>query len=247
MRFVLAMLATILATSAWAGNAVVKDGATLVVGTVTYRLAGIDAPEFDQVCVDQKADSWTCGVEARDQLAKLTGGREVRCEDKGPVPKSNNWRIGICTLAGESQSINQWLVRQGWALSAGAGGQRFVADEAEARDNKRGLWTGCFAAPQEFRRWAVDGPLLGAACRDDKQAELRQILFPAEPAMPPGCTIKGKLAVRARFTGNQGIYHLQGCRSYPALTKPNRWFCSEEDARAAGYRKAYNCGSGKRR
>ena len=59
--------------------------------------------------------------------------------------------------------------------------------------------------------------------------------------MPPGCNIKGKFAVRARVTGNLGIYHLQACRSYPGLTKPDRWFCSEEDAQAAGFRRAYNC------
>jgi hypothetical protein len=33
------------------------------------------------------------------------------------------------------------------------------------------------------------------------------------------------------------------CRSYPGLTKPDRWFCSEEDAQAAGFRRAYNCRS----
>jgi methylphosphotriester-DNA--protein-cysteine methyltransferase len=59
--------------------------------------------------------------------------------------------------------------------------------------------------------------------------------------MPSGCSIKGKFAVRARVTGNVGIYHLQACRSYPAITKPDRWFCSEDDAQAAGFRKAYNC------
>ena len=59
--------------------------------------------------------------------------------------------------------------------------------------------------------------------------------------MPPGCPIKGKFAVRARVTGNVGVYHLQGCRSYAGLTKPERWFCSEDDAQAAGFRKAYNC------
>ena len=59
--------------------------------------------------------------------------------------------------------------------------------------------------------------------------------------MPAGCNIKGKYAVRARVTGNLGIYHLQACRSYPGLTKPDRWFCSEEDAQAAGFRRAYNC------
>jgi methylphosphotriester-DNA--protein-cysteine methyltransferase len=59
--------------------------------------------------------------------------------------------------------------------------------------------------------------------------------------MPSGCGIKGKYALRARVTGNVGIYHLQACRSYPALTRPDRWFCSEDDAKAAGFRKAYNC------
>ena len=53
--------------------------------------------------------------------------------------------------------------------------------------------------------------------------------------MPPRCTIKAKFAVRARVTGNVGIYHLQGCRSYPATTKPDRWFCTEDDAQAAGF------------
>ena len=32
-----------------------------------------------------------------------------------------------------------------------------------------------------------------------------------------------------------------------ALTKPDRWFCSEEDAQAAGFRKAYNCRATDRR
>ena len=58
--------------------------------------------------------------------------------------------------------------------------------------------------------------------------------------MPAGCNIKGKYAVRARVTGNTGIYHLQTCRSYPGLDQ-DRWFCSEDDALAAGFRKAYNC------
>jgi len=61
--------------------------------------------------------------------------------------------------------------------------------------------------------------------------------------MPAGCNIKGKYAVRARVTGNLGIYHLQACRSYPGLGNPDRWFCSEDDAQAAGFRRAYNCRS----
>jgi hypothetical protein len=43
--------------------------------------------------------------------------------------------------------------------------------------------------------------------------------------------------VRARLTDDVGIHHLQGCRSYPGLTKSKRWFCSEDEAQAAGFRK----------
>ncbi len=49
--------------------AIVRDGGTIQLGDVTYRLDGIDAPAFDQMCIDDHADAWACGVEARDQLS----------------------------------------------------------------------------------------------------------------------------------------------------------------------------------
>jgi len=242
MRSFILILAVLSATPVWAAGAVVRDGGTLQLNGVTWRLDGIDAPEFDQVCIDEHADSWTCGVEARDQLAKLAGDRQVRCEDLGPDPTSKKRHVGICTVEGESTSLNQLLVRQGFALNVDPTGKaRFKEDEAGARNNRRGLWKGCFVAPQEFRRGRKDAALLGDSCRADRDREIRAVLFPDEPAMPPGCSIKGKFAVRARVTGNIGVYHLQACRSYPAITKPDRWFCAEEDAQAAGFRKAYNC------
>jgi hypothetical protein len=151
-------------------------------------------------------------------------------------------------IDGEPASLNQTLVREGFALNSGpAAKDRFKADETAARDALAGLWKGCFVAPQDFRHWQKTAPLLGASCRTDKDRELREIVFPPDTAMPPGCPIKAKFAVRARVTGNVGIYHLQGCRSYAGLTKPERWFCSEEDAQAAGFRRAYNCRGGRRR
>jgi endonuclease YncB( thermonuclease family) len=241
MRVVIAILATLLTTSSWAAEPVVKDGGTIQLAGSTYRLDGIDAPELDQICVDDHADPWTCGVEARDRLAKLIGKRDVRCRDLGADASSSKRRTGICMVDGETASLNQMLVAQGFALNfEPAAKGRFKADEAAAKAALSGLWKGCFVAPQEFRRWQTTATLLGASCRSDKDRQLREILFPDETAMPPGCPIKAKLAVRARVTGNVGIYHLQGCRSYAGLTKPERWFCSEEDAQAAGFRRAYN-------
>jgi endonuclease YncB( thermonuclease family) len=242
MRSFILILTVLLASPVWAAGATVKDGGTLQLGGVTYRLDGIDAPEFDQVCIDEHADAWTCGVEARDQFAKLVGDRQVRCGDLGPDPSYKKRHLGICTVEGEASSLNQLLVRQGFALNLDPAGKgRFKEDEAGAKEKRQGLWKGCFVAPQEFRRGRKDGALLGDSCRTDRDREIRAVLFPDEPASPPGCSIKGKFAVRARVTGNIGVYHLQACRSYPALTKPDRWFCTEEDAQAAGFRRAYNC------
>lgn len=242
MRSFILILAVLSATPGWAAGAVVKDGGTLQLDGLTWRLDGIDAPEFDQICIDEHADPWTCGVEARDQLAKLIGDRQVRCGDLGLDPAYKKRHLGTCSVEGEATSLNQILVRQGFALNFDPAGKgSFKEDEAAARDNRQGLWKGCFVAPQEFRRGRKDSALLGDSCRADRDREIRAVLFPPEPAMPPRCSIKGKFAVRARVTGNIGVYHLQACRSYPALTKPDRWFCAEEDAQAAGFRKAYNC------
>jgi endonuclease YncB( thermonuclease family) len=230
------------ASQGFAASAIVRDGGTIQLADVTYRLDGIDAPELDQMCIDEHADAWACGVEARDQLSNLISDREVRCEDLGLGTAYKKRHIGLCTVEGESTSLNQLLVRQGFALNFEPSARgRFSQDETGAKDNRRGLWKGCFVAPQEFRRGRKDGALLGESCRPDKDREIRAVLFPDDPTMPPGCSIKGRFAVRARVTGNVGVYQLQGCRSYPALTKPDRWFCSEEDAEAAGFRKAYNC------
>jgi hypothetical protein len=58
--------------------------------------------------------------------------------------------------------------------------------------------------------------------------------------MPPGCSIKARISVLAMITGHRGIYSIEGCSDY-ARTKPNRWFCSEEDARDQAFRKSSGC------
>ncbi|MGJ4929430.1 thermonuclease family protein [Bradyrhizobium sp. HKCCYLS2038] len=241
------VMATGLAGASQAATATVRSGDTIQLGDTVYRLDGIDAPEVDQLCIDDHADPWSCGVEAREQLTKMIGGRAVRCEDLGPDKPLKTRKIGLCAVEGDKVSLNQQMARAGYAIGVDpAVKYRGKDDVAAAREALRGLWKGCFVAPSEFRADKKDGPLLGASCRADRDREIRAVLFPDTPSAPPGCTIKGKFAVRARVTGNIGIYHLQGCPSYPATTEPDRWFCSEDDARAAGFRRAFNCRAGKK-
>ena len=238
----LALAVILSAAPGYAADAIVRDGHTLQLGSVTYRLDGIDAPELDQICIDDHADPWTCGVDAREQLTRIIGGSQVHCVDLGADKSHKNRRIGICSADGVTASLNQQMIRLGFALSfEPALKLNFQEDAASAKEARAGLWKGCFVAPQEFRIGKKVGTLLGASCRADRDSEIRAVLFPDDLAMPPRCSIKGKFAVRARVTGNIGIYHLQGCPSYPAMTKPDRWFCTEDDAQAAGFRRAYNC------
>jgi methylphosphotriester-DNA--protein-cysteine methyltransferase len=59
--------------------------------------------------------------------------------------------------------------------------------------------------------------------------------------MPAGCDIKGRIGLRSQVAGYLGIYHLPSCRSYARTKQPHRWFCTEQEAQAAGYRKSYTC------
>jgi endonuclease YncB( thermonuclease family) len=236
----LLLLAT---TPGFAAEATVTDGDTLILNGVPYKLDGIDAPQTDQTCVDDKRAAWTCGIEARDRLREYIGKRDVRCDDKGPDSAYRKRRLGICRIAGEAVSMNQWMVREGWALNLDRGAKgRFKAERDEASAKGRGLWKGCFVAPEALRRWTIStAALLGAACPKANDWALREKLFPDKPAMPPGCTIKARINLRSQVAGHRGVYHLERCRSYARTKNPHRWFCSEDEAQAEGFRKSYTC------
>jgi endonuclease YncB( thermonuclease family) len=225
-----------------AAEAIITDGDTLLLNGRPYRLDGIDAPETDQVCLDENGSVWACGIQAREELKKFVGKRHVRCDGKKFDTVYRNRLAAVCLVEGETMSLNQWVVQSGWALNFEPYAKgRFKNDEIDARQNSKGLWKGCFAPPQSARRGSKStASLLGAACSKD-EVKVRDLLFPADPAMPPGCSIKAKSAVRAHVTGHRGIYHLEGCRSYGRLKKPERWFCSEDEAQAEGFRKAFTC------
>src|SRR5579864_4614283 len=184
MRGFILILAILSASQSFAASPFVRDGGTVELADVTYRLDGVDAPALDQMCIDDHADTWACGVDARDQLIRLIGGREVRCEDLGPDAAYKKWHVGSCTVEGETTSLNQLLVRQGLAISLEPSARgRFKDDEADARNNRRGLWKGCFVAPQQFRGGQKDGALLGGACRCVPDRGIRGGIFPFAPTI----------------------------------------------------------------
>ena len=124
------------------GQARVVDGDSIVVAGREMRLKGIDAPEGRQHCTRNGAD-WACGEEARRHLQTLIGGRILTC--RGVEIDQHKRLLAVCEASG--RSLNAAMVEDGFAVSYGS----YRAEEERARSARRGLWSGEFERPREWR------------------------------------------------------------------------------------------------
>ncbi len=191
------------------GIATVIDGDTIAIGDTRIRLEGIDAPEAAQSCGRRWFGTWACGRAAADELAKLTARQTVTCESKGADKYDRV--LGTCYVNGAD--INAEMVRRGMAWAFVKYSTTYAAVETEAKAHKAGVWQGDAQPPWEFRhsRWTS-----------------------VENTAPAGCAIKGNI------TKNGRIYHMPWSPWYDQIKiepdKGKRWFCSEAEAAAAGWR-----------
>ena len=236
MHYLVILLALLIYTGAHgadvSGPARIVDGDTIVVGDTRIRLEGIDAPETDQICLDPKGKRWTCGVTSRDQLAQHIGMRDVACTDGGHDKYGR--MLGLCFA--EVENLNQWMVTEGWALAYTRFSKEYVAQEKGAREAQRGMWSGAFIAPWDWRHRDRETVILGAYSVPVMAQSALLAPASSESAPSPECAIKGNVN-----RDGERIYHMPGQRSYGTINmnKPKkRWFCSEDEAQTAGWRKA---------
>ncbi|MEY9453468.1 endonuclease YncB(thermonuclease family) [Bradyrhizobium ottawaense] len=114
------------------GTAKVRAGDAVVIGNTRIRLGGIDAPAVDQLCLNTKSERWTCGVAARDELAKYAEGKSWVCHTRSIDRRGRT--VARCEVGGED--IQKWLVRSGWALAYTRISKDYEPDEAAAREAK---------------------------------------------------------------------------------------------------------------
>jgi endonuclease YncB( thermonuclease family) len=203
------------------GIATVTDGDTLRIGSVKVRLFGIDAPESAQVC-----NGWPCGAAATARLAELAGAGPATCTPRD-VDRYGRL-VATCTVAGVD--IGGQLVAEGLARAYVRYADDYASAEAAAKGARAGLWRGETEAPWTYRAERAlervstgPGPAEAMAAQADGGGE------------GGDCAIKGNVSA-----GGRRIYHVPGSRAYARTRidpeKGERWFCSEVEARAAGFR-----------
>jgi endonuclease YncB( thermonuclease family) len=193
------------------GRAKIIDGDTLEINGIRIRLEGIDAPEMAQTCQRRDGSDWRCGQAAARALENLIDDQPVVCSEQGTDIYSRV--LGVCLANG--RDLNQSMVTSGLAWAFIKYSTRYSSEEGDARRALKGVWQGTAQPPWDFRRnrWTS-----------------------AETAAPSGCAIKGNVTNKGR------IYHMPWSPWYGKVTvraaRGERWFCSEREAEAAGWRRA---------
>ncbi|HCX87412.1 MAG TPA: hypothetical protein DG761_05265 [Gammaproteobacteria bacterium] len=128
---------------------VYPEGGLIALGEDVYRLDGSTLPHPDALCRGHNGD-WQCGEAAWQALAVRVRNGTLECAPLIPFSASATEGLPAkCTLDGES--LNAWLVRQGWALTDDTPAAPFQAEEALAQQEALGIWRGGFRPPQNWR------------------------------------------------------------------------------------------------
>ena len=98
------------------------------------RLAGLDAPEFDQHAKHQDGYWFNHGRHVKGALIRNIGGKRVRASVEG---RDRYGRL-LGTVSHKGRDIGEWLVREGHAIAAYS--DRYKLVEREAREAMRGMW-----------------------------------------------------------------------------------------------------------
>lgn len=199
------------------GTARIVDGDTLALGAIKIRLHGIDAPEMSQTCNDTHGAEWTCGKWSKAALERLAVG-PVTCVQND----IDRYERVVGTCFAQGINLNAAMVAKGAAFAYVKYARDYVAQETQARRMAAGMWRSGVQDPSDYRA--------------EKRAATQTRHAAAVAPNPKGCAIKGNISKSGR------LYHVPGSRWYEGTrineAQGEQWFCSEQDAKAAGWRAA---------
>ncbi len=134
----------------FSGHSYAIDGDSLKVADNEVRLFGIDAPEYDQKCLNANNIEYPCGLVAKKYTADLVKNQEVTCYYH--VKDFYSRYLAKCYIRGVE--INKELLKNGMAIiyNYQESDGEVKALEKQARDAKIGIWQGTFEDPKDYRR-----------------------------------------------------------------------------------------------
>lgn len=135
----------------------VVDGDSLTLDGTRIRLSGIDAPELRQSCGAEGATR-PCGQQAKQALERIIAAA-VSADGASPHASPLSCRpvdedryqrtVAVCSAQG--QDVAAQLVAEGWAVPLGLS---YRAEASAAQAAGRGIWSGPFERPTDFRERA---------------------------------------------------------------------------------------------
>ena len=137
----------------------VVDGDTIHINNYKFRLEGIDAPEMRQQCKKESFkisfligftfyENYSCGRVSKEKLISKISGSKIKCI----FTTKDRYKRYIATCYKEKTNLNQWMVRNGYAIAYRRYSKKYVPDEVFAKENKLGLWQGKFMEPEKWRK-----------------------------------------------------------------------------------------------
>ena len=137
----------------------VVDGDTVHIDNYKFRLEGIDAPEMRQQCKKESFKisflisftfykDYSCGRVSKVKLINKINTSEIKCISSS----KDRYKRYIGTCFKGKTNLNQWMVRNGFAIAYRRYSKKYVPDEEFAKENKLGLWKGKFMEPEKWRK-----------------------------------------------------------------------------------------------
>ena len=133
----------------------IVDGDTLDIDGDRHRLAGVDAPERHQTCLDDAGARWACGRVATETLQALIGEGPVSCS----TSSQDRYGRSVSSCSSGGADLGEALVRAGLAVNDRRYRPDRSAAEAAARDAGAGMHAGRFMPPWSWRAGARLSPL----------------------------------------------------------------------------------------
>ena len=138
------------------GNAQIIDGDTIKINSKKIRLHGIDAPEFKQKCKKPYltiifftfTKDYPCGKISTQKLQKKINNKVITCK----ILDIDRYKRLIGECYKRNLNLNSWLVSNGYAVAYRKYSKKYISNEINAKNEKKGIWQGKFEMPWEFRR-----------------------------------------------------------------------------------------------